>query len=397
MVIVKRTLFFIAMLVWIGAAAFSADFGVLLNQVPQLENGGKNTTFSWTATLVPRFSAPLGERSSLYLSAGLNAKYQNDNEWQWIPELYRFEALFVTPSRAEWRIGRSEFRDPLGFIANGLFDGLSAAVHGEKGTIRAGAWYTGFLYKRNAVITMTTAEQAAYDRPVKDPESYFAPARAVVNLGWERAGLLAEEDVFSLGLLGQFDLRQDRESGPAYHSQYLILTYGRSWNRFGTEFGGTAELVEANDTAVGLAAYLSLNWMFGRAGRLGFAVRWASGNHGGVLTAFTPITTELQGRVLKAKLSGLMVFEADYGVRLARPLSAELSVLYALRTDRETFSAVKESSSYLLGAELSGRLVWVPVSDISCILGGGVFLPQGAYSSSALQWQVSLGVVISLY
>jgi hypothetical protein len=390
--------FLAALLCCLASAAFSADVGVLLNQVPQIENTGDDTVVSWTGTLLPWFSVPLGERSNLYLSGGLNAVYREAEGWDFIPELYRFEALFHGPSHIEWTFGRSQMEDATGYIANGLFDGVSVSMNLGSGSFRAGAWYTGFLYKKNAYIIMTGREQADYNDPVDwdDPASYFASARALVDLGWETGG-------FSLGLLGQFDLRSDekRAGEPRYHSQYFSLAYTFSpTDELDLEAGGAVELIEAEKTAAALSAFFSLDWMFpgSAADRLSFGLRWASGKWGDVLAAFNPVTTETQGRVLKAKLSGLMVFEGSYRIRLARPLSAEVSALYFIRTDGETFPAAS-GSSYLLGPELDGRLVWVPVSDLSFILGGGAFFPQpgGAYDISGLQWQVSLGVMISLY
>jgi hypothetical protein len=377
-----------------AVAAFPADFGILLNQAPQLEDTGNGSDFSWTGALIPRFSVPLGERSLLYLSGGINAKYRKEEGWRFIPELYRFEALFRGPSRMGLRAGRLEFRDLLGFTADGLFDGASAWLDGGWGTFRAAAFYTGLLHKKTARIVMTAGEQEEYDAPVEGPSSYFAPARAFAVLGWDHPG------GFSTELLGQFDLRGGDE--PRYHSQYLTLKYARSWNDSVTaELGGVAELIEleAEDPALGFGTFLSLGWMLpgAAADRLSFAARWTSGKQGDALAAFNPVTANTQGRVLQAKLSGIAVFEAAYLIRPVRPLAAEVSALYFIRTDGETFPVDGDSDSYLLGAEFDGRLTWVPASDVSFILDGGVFLPQNAYPSSEPRWRLSLGVMFSLY
>ncbi|MDR1933659.1 MAG: hypothetical protein LBQ57_12655 [Spirochaetales bacterium] len=132
--------------------------------------------------------------------------------------------------------------------------------------------------------------------------------------------------------------------------------------------------------------------------RLALEFMWASGKNGTQTAAFTPLTTEARGYVLKAKPSGIMAAGASYRARFLRPLSAELSAQYFFRTDDETFTRAS-GDSYLLGGELYGRLIWAPVSDISLVFGGGVFVPTsgGAYMSTALQYLVSAGLMISVY
>jgi hypothetical protein len=92
-----------------------------------------------------------------------------------------------------------------------------------------------------------------------------------------------------------------------------------------------------------------------------------------------------------------MVLDAGYTARLHRTFSIDASVLYFLRTDAGATYTDIPGSAYTLGAELYGQAIWVPVSDISFILGGGAFFPGlGASDPGGKpQWQVSLGSMIS--
>jgi hypothetical protein len=75
--------------------------------------------------------------------------------------------------------------------------------------------------------------------------------------------------------------------------------------------------------------------------------RWTSGKQGKALAAFNPVTANTQGWVFQAKLSGIAVFKEAYLLRLARPLTAEVSALYFICTDRETFPVDGDNNSYL--------------------------------------------------
>jgi hypothetical protein len=395
------------LLLAIPGSVFSADFGLLLNQVPALESAAGETAPSYTGTLVPWFSMPLGGRSSLYLSGGVSIRYTETEEWKFIPELYRFEAVFRSASRAELKFGRVEFHDPSGYTASGLFDGLIASFNAGLGRIRAGAFYTGLLHKRTAHIAMTEAERADYDAPVDwaEGESYFAPSRALVFFEWEQAGLITERDKLSLGLLGQWDVSDlfgfsAVPPSPYYHSQYLTARYiFPVHTSIDLNAGGAAELIEEEGGAPGfaLSTFLGAGWLLPTAlsDRLSLELRWASGN-AGLFKAFNPVSTRLQGRVLQARFSGLAVIEGRYNVRLASTVSTEIAALCFFRTDENTI-ADAVGSSYFLGTEVYGRCMWVPVPDLSLILGGGVFLPQGAYKGQELRWKGSLGLMVSLY
>jgi hypothetical protein len=391
-----------------GFRLYGWDLGFLLNQKPLLEGAGGETSLSYTGVLVPWFSAVLSENADLYLSGGITAEYDESAEtsWQFLPELYRFEAVIHSGS-LNVGMGRLNFSDLSGYIASGLFDGVSANFTVGKTGLAFGAFYTGFLYKKTANITMTAEDSSIYNAELDYGDfssSYFAARRAIGAAQWELSELLGEKNDLILGILAQFDLN---DTGEKLHSQYVSVLYSRPIGyRFTISAGGTAELMEADgeDLGLGFAAHAEGSWMLptGLQDRLSLGVIWSSGEVNDTIRAFVPISTVNQGQVLRAKLSGLMRIHSAYTVRLIQSLSAELGASYFMRTDDITFSdpelPFSSSSSYFLGGEISGSLTWVPVSDISLVAGGGVFLPAlgNAIASDAKpKWLISMGAMIS--
>ena len=135
--------------------------------------------------------------------------------------------------------------------------------------------------------------------------------------------------------------------------------------------------------------------------RLSLFGRFSSGKVGdSSLAAFVPINTRYQGDVLRAKPSGISIISLDYSARLHRTLAAGLTGSYIILSDKGTYQGViPGKDGYLLGAELYGRLLWSPISDLSLNLGGGIFLPSlgNADPNADLQWRVELSAVIALY
>jgi hypothetical protein len=367
--------------------------------MPQIDGRQEDISWDYTGVFSPWFSLPLGQRSELYLSGGLNLKYEESDGWIPLPELYRFEAVLRTSAGLEFRLGRQRFQDALGLVAGGLFDGFTASATLDLNRLYGGVYYTGFLNKRTASITMTQQDEAIYQAAVETVKDYFAPSRALASLGWERRELLVEGSVFSLALLGQFDL-----GAQGYHTQYLMARYLLPLPAsLQLDLGGGAELIETGDTVDplqwGAAAQALLGWKLPikAVGRLSLGARWASGE-GDVLAAFAPISSVTQGRVLQAKFSGLLTLEGICSIRLGQPLAMELSAFYFLRTDTETFPTAVGDSPFL-GAEISGLVTWAPLSDFSLVGEAGVFLPQpgGAYPTSRLQWRGGISLMLSLY
>jgi len=374
---------------------WAVDFGLIFDQTPALSGSGNDTTFEYQGILIPRFSALLGDNGRLYISAGANL--QND-PWNVVPELLRTEFSWRFSS-ADLKLGRIQYSDPLGFIANGLFDGLQFSLDTAAGSFSAGAWYTGLLYKKRVNITMTGEELASYGTALDYSDfanTYFASRRIIAALGWEHPGLKEILRV-KLALLGQFDL-----DATDLHSQYAAGMISMPLGNFIFDLGGSLEFLEnSSDFGIGLAGELGIAWLLPTKleDRLLFLGRFSSGViEDSSMTAFLPITTSNQGDVLKAKLSGLSMLRLEYLARLFQTFSAGISSSYFILSDKGTFTTVG-NNGYFLGNEFYGKLMWSPVSDIQVNFGGGVFLPRlgNAAPDANLLWRIDLNVILSLY
>ena len=393
-------------------SAWAVDFGLILDQSGGVGGTASDNQFDYSGLLIPRFSSLVGGNGSLYISAGIRADYQ-DEDFSLTPELLRTEFLWNADS---WELtaGRMHYSDPLGFIAEGLFDGARFSYDTKVGTFSAGAWYTGLLYKNRANISMNYEEEnsRAVEVDYSDfVDTYFAPKRVVAALDWEHPSLAG---LFSLNaaILGQIDL-----TDADMHSQYLAAKISVPVANFVFDLGGCLELMEfqgidestaesSNEIGIALAAELGIAWMLPTSieDRLSLLGRFSSGTaEEGSVYSFLPVTTQSQGGILKAKLSGLSVISLDYIARIHRSFSMSLSSSYFIRSDKGTYygypAGAADSDGYFLGNEFFGRLLWSPVSDIQLNLGGGAFLPSmgnAAPDADAL-WRVELNIIMSLY
>ncbi|MCL1928905.1 MAG: hypothetical protein FWG07_08975 [Treponema sp.] len=377
------------------------DLGLILDQGGSYD---QTEEFQYSGMLIPWFSALIGNNSDLYISAGVSAKYEV-KEWQAVPELLRSELKLRMEENGEIKIGRMSYSDPLGFIASGLFDGVHYSRDMNNGSIFGiGAWYTGFLYKKNAYITMTGPELDSYNAPVdyaNFSDTYFAPRRLIAAIDWEHPGL-SEVIRLNAALVGQFDLSGNDE---LYHTQYLIAKTIIPVNNFVFELGGCAELIEnSNNLQVSLAGEIGFGWYLPTKiyDRLSFLGRFSSGKFDDTFVAFNPITTESHGGVLKSKLSGLSMLRLDYTARLHQTFSIGLQSSYFILSDLspDTFGGPPGGKDgYFLGNEFYGLLIWSPVSDIQVKAGGGAFLPSlgNADKDADMLWVINLSVVLALF
>jgi hypothetical protein len=378
---------------------WAADFGLILDLTPGI-GGSDGCKFDFSGMLIPMFSVPVGD-GEIFISAGARADYQNES-WDVIPELMRAE--FSTRfNNLEIRLGRTQYADPLGFIADGLFDGALLSYDTDTaGTFSLGALYTGLLSKKRGKITMTLEElESSYtETDYSDFDgTYFAPRRFITSLDWKHPGL-GELVRAKASFISQSDL-----SGSGLHSQYFAVKFAVPVKLIVFDLGGCFELIENGasgmETGIGLAGEFGVSCNLpGRIeDRLSFRGRFSSGTvEDGSVRAFLPLTTVSQGGVLKAKLSGLSTLSLDYIARPHESFSAGLSSVYFIRSDLATY-ANYGNEGYFLGAEFFGRVIWSPVSDIQLNLGGGVFLPSmgNASQESAPLWRVELNLVLALY
>jgi hypothetical protein len=387
---------------------WAMDFGVILDQnagyggIGAMEEGNAD----YLGSLIPRFSSPLGDggNGDIYVSAGVSADYAND-KWTVIPELLRTE---LTWAAGNWDIkaGRVYYADPLGFITEGLFDGLRFSYDTPAGTFSAGAWYTGLLYKKRAAISMNTPELSSYLKELDYADfadTYFAPRRLVTAADWEHPALLEGLLRARVSLMGQFDL-----TGESLNTQYLTGKVSLPLNAFVFDLGGSVELIQTSaDPGIGAAAEVGAAWLIPGAvtSRVSLLGRYSTGkpDADGMVRAFLPVNSKAQGQILKPKLSGVSVASLAYLARLHRTLSAELTTSYFIRSDLVTYKAYfitpDSTEGYLLGNEFVGQLYWRPVSDVALNMGAGIFMPSlGNVAPKADNlWRGELNLVLSLY
>ena len=399
-----------ALTVFAAAPAAAFDLGFFLDQsaaldLPKESAGG----FSYAGAAVPWFSMPLPPvNGGLYVSAAWNLTLERE-EWSAAPELLRTELTLRPAGGLVLRAGRLPWEDPLGFIAGGLFDGAAFTAAQGEGEWSAALFYTGLLYKRAANITITEAEEAAWAEPLDGsrPRSYFASRRLLAALGWEHPGI-AELLSLRTALILQCDLRPaaDLAGGPRFHSGYLAasayLPLGDMWS---ASAGAVLEAALSSKTAEGgalengvaLAGEAALSFFppTDFPDRVTLLGRFSSGS-AGPFAAFVPVTTEPQGRILRAKLSGLSMIRASWEARLHRS--------FTLTAEASSFMSAAESGGNgegvrVLGTEFFAEALWSPLSDLQLRLGGGAFAPAlgNASPGDPLRWRVKLDLLLAVY
>ena len=392
------------LLLFIPLYAGAYDLGVLLDQSAGVGGIKDDSSFDYSAALIPRFSTLLGDAGDIFVSAGVTASYEQEN-FTFVTELlrseitWRFDGLRV-------KAGRLSYADPLNFVVDGLFDGAQVLYDTTMGIFSAGAWYTGLLYKKTAKITITGEDTLSYYSKLDYgdfADTYFASRRMLMAVGWEHPSL-AELVRLKCALTGQFDLNG---YDTPYHSQYATLRAGIPVQRLVFELGGAIQIAQAADEfGVGLAGELGVSWLPPTAfqSQLSLNGRFTSGNaESGSGIAFVPVTTRDQGSVLKAKLSGISVLSADYTARILQSFSSSLAASYFVRSDLGTYKGYPASAAtedgYLLGGELFARVIWSPASDVRLSAGGGFFAPAlgNVAPDAAPQWRIELGLVLALY
>ncbi|MCL1928482.1 MAG: hypothetical protein FWG07_06800 [Treponema sp.] len=391
--------FFLFVMICGSAALVAAvDFGAALGGSATAEN---NEDVSIKATLAPWLSLPMNN-ADFFVSLGATANYKE--EIQYVPELFRLEFEWRPAASFAVRAGRIPWLDTTHFTAKGNFDGADILYDFGSWRLGAAALYTGFLFKETAEINASPTDPIDYYVKLDYADfagTYFAPRRVIAALYGEFPSLVLERGDLYAGVLAQFDLSDAEE---AFHTQYLLLRYTHVYKRFDVTAAAALELenTEAGGFKAGYAFALEGGWHaqvpFFIKDRLSLGVRYASGEDPST-AAFYPVVREAQGIALKPVFSGIMVLRANYEARILPSLSAELGVRYFIRTD--SISYIPDDitdDSYLIGAEIDTSILWVPFSDLSFSLSGGIFLPQTgeAFRSGApVVWSLSIGAIFS--
>jgi len=400
----KKKLLLLAVIFYLSAfSLYAFDFGLVFSQDAGLDVPGfdfEKSSFDISGALLPRFTELLGDTGSLYISAAISYKA---DPFTIIPELMRTDVNFNLKN-VNLNIGRMFYSDPLGITANGLFDGALVSIITRNGNIRAGAWYTGLLYRERAAITMTTNELKSSNVKVDYEDfvnTYFAPPRVLAAFEYDHPSLVG-----SLGLktsiLTQFDVGDEK-----LNSQYLTAVLSIPVKSLVFDLGGCLELIEYNDeTTPAFAADIGLTYMLPTKleKHIKLSWRYSSGvSEDKTIGAFLPITTVSQGEIVEAKFSGLSLLALDFTGRLAKSLSANMAFTYFIRNDLGTYryypvtDGTKEG--FFLGGEVFGRLVWTISSGIRLNFGTGVFVPAlgDAEPDADILWRTKLNLVFSIY
>jgi len=375
---------------------YAVDFGLLLegsaaNEITD-EWGFKGSVFPW-------FSTPIGEAGDFYVSARAAAEFKGET-FAFIPELMRTEFAYRWDT---WEIkaGRIQYSDPFGFIADGLFDGAQVSFDIGQSSLSAGVWYTGFLYKKNANITMTEPELLANYTALDFGDflnTYFAPPRLLAAVDWEHPAL-AELIRLKASLIGQFDLSANSS---LYHSQYLALRAAIPVGRFVFDLGGCFELAQVADLfQISFAGEVGISWTppLSIPNRLTLLGRFSGGTVDDVVRAFVPITTVTQGNILKAKLSGLSMIRLEYTARLHESFSFNVQNSYFILSDLGTYQGLPAArNGFFLGDEVYASFVWSLFSDLQIKGGGGIFLPSlgNADPQGNLLWRAELSLSFAI-
>jgi hypothetical protein len=389
--------------------ASALDFGLIMQQSPEFTNTGANSSLiQYTGSYAPWFSTALGDNAGLYLSAKLSTVYKS-GAWRpasppLLPELGRFEITWRPRPNVYLEAGRAPFQDVLGFIASGLFDGVSGSVVLGKTRISGGAFYTGFLYKETAKVLMPP-DLITYSEPFSYADftgSYFASRRVILSAAGEFTDL-TPRSTLGVNALAQFDVNSP-DALYRIHTQYLTTRYTFSPVETLSLAGAAAlGLGEARNFFTFFAVTAGVDWEVPgpQIDMLQGEYRWTSGAVNQGIRAFMPITAVPQGQVFSPQLTGLMTLKGKYTIRTGSTFSLSAEGTYFIRTDGVTIhgSDFPASASYLLGAEFYSSLLWAPMSDLMLNLGFGAFFPQlgNVFDEDApIRWRVAVGLVFAL-
>jgi hypothetical protein len=385
-----------------AAAAFGADFGLILGTEGAFAGNVNPEGFSITATAAPWVSSALTEKIDAYVSGIVTLGYEEeDGPQEPYFEIGRTE-LNLRPAPAVYlTLGRQRFRDPAGLIVSGLFDGAGGSINLGMGRLSLGAFYTGLLYKETAKIILTPGDLERYQNPLDmGSEGYFASRRILLAVTGEFPDLTSRTSLAAQAL-AQFDVNGDAEE---LNTQYLELRFTvEPADVLHMNLGGLVELAQGSDEQWGSAAFFAgADWEISGSlpDLLSAELLWTGGRISDKSRAFTPVSGANGGRVFDGGTGALMRAGLSYRARPLAGFSFDTGAAYFIRTDVETLGDADidgDSDSRLLGGELYGSAVWSPDSVFRFSAGIGAFFPGGAYREDAsARWKINFGVIVSL-
>ncbi|MDR0463965.1 MAG: hypothetical protein LBG94_02480 [Treponema sp.] len=385
------------------------DFGLVIEQ--NADYAAQDIKFAepgleYSGVVIPRVSGFLGANGEFYISAAFNYSMEALKEFNFFtaPDLLRTEAVMRFGAN-ELSIGRMYYRDPMGIIAEGLFDGAQLSYDTREGTFSIGCWYTGLQYKTRAAIYMTENEYKSYHNKLdysSFTDSYFAPKRLLSHLGWQRPSAGGIFDI-NLAIIEQLDI-----SGSGLHSRYITAKTAVQLKQIILTVGGCLELIDnRGDVSAAFAGNAGITWILPTRNEQHILMRgiYSSGTDtDNSISAFLPLTTIPQGDLLNAKLSGLSALSFNYLARFGKTFASDLSAQYFIRSDTQSYSGYpligeKDSEGMLLGAEFYLRFIWSVSTGIQINFGAGAFLPSlgNAAPDADMLIRAHLKAVISIF
>jgi len=394
-----KTIILIAVFLICGLAGASAmDFGASLGVQFKSEKI-EETVNSGIISLAPWFYMPIGE-ADLNIAAGVQLDINNKKRKVFVPELFRLEFSAKPIDGLYLKVGRFFWKDASQFTAKGNFDGVDAVY--DLGIVRVGAaaLYTGLLYKDTANINVspTDPKMEYYFSDFKWSEignTFYAPRRLLLSVYGDFPGLPIERGSLQAGLLFQFDCSKASEK---FHTQYFLLRDSFAYKDFDGAVAGALglEKTKADGTRIGLGFTAEGGWQTPAPikDRLSLGMIWASGETEGKLASYYPVVVEPQGIVMQQHFSSIMAIKPAYEARIMQTLSAILGLQYYFITDAKEYLYDNKRA---MGLEVDGTLMWVPFSDLSFNVIGGLFFPKAGnvMKDEPVMYSITIGGTFS--
>ena len=379
-------------LLCLAPAARAFDFGLALHNEAEAAGGA----FENKLRAEPWFNAFFSDKMTLFLAFSFTS-LNDTGGWSAIPEARR-AAFFFTPARSFFlKAGRFSYTDATAFIADGIFDGLSASLFFSKVRISASAFYTGLLYKETAKILMSAQDRADY----LDKANYYAPKKAFGALEIRFQDLFDYRASFTFEAIGLVDLVKESALNTQYFSASALLAPSASFRFDMRQVTGLAwkEGAAAIQSALVLRLDAFPAWS-PIDDRITLRYGWSSGPGDTEFGRFLPITQIEQGSVFCAPLSNLSLAGLSYTVKTARLIEAELAFTAFFRTSFELPLLEKEdrTDGSALGQEIYASVACKPLADVSFRAGFGVFFPNKTlyHDTDINLWKLKLSLELCL-
>jgi hypothetical protein len=395
------------------AALSAAEYGFLLNQEIRLERLTADSTlykipseeYYYSGKFSGWISGRINETTSLFIQGSYDVKnesFTNSNSaWKNAFELDRLEFSILPLDIFFANIGRVPFKDILGSVADGNFDGANVVFYSGSHSFSGGAFYTGLLYKETAKILMSDEDREDYSN-----SDYFAPKHYLFSVEYNYTHPKFD---FGVNVLRQADIHKD----VLMQSVYLLekFSFWPLYN-FNINLNTTAGMIVLLDgLQFSVNPSLSMFYMThgSFSGRVGFEAIWYSGNLSNK-KEMSVITRKQIGYIYNPELTNLLSLKAQYLASLTKSFSFETSLSIFLRTSPEIipsywlfseFETTKKNNNYLLGEEFVFNVIYSPFSDMIFNIGTGLFFPDSGIANvyselTPVKWDIRLGLLISL-